>query len=245
MLPRWPCCWSSRSRPTTSSLQSGRAVWIPVCRLHSDVTVSRAMELLWLTQRVQSQRDFKDSIIKTVCSVSSYKANCKEYTDKVIMDEGFSLPCYGTFHRKLWWSRQGKDLSLLCPLFQMGCCWICKCMVNRNSMMQNITYNPFGQDPFLPFFFSFFFLFAFDCHNFHHSYWCWSYRFPLLRFTKKFTSEVTLISSKVGSLFVNSQKCTLFSTCGNWVFRRLCQQLCITGEYESGQIMQFICNSSR
>lgn len=155
MLPRWPCCWSSRSRPTTSSLQSGRAVWIPVCRLHSDVTVSRAMELLWLTQRVQSQRDFKDSIIKTVCSVSSYKANCKEYTDKVIMDEGFSLPCYGTFHRKLWWSRQGKDLSLLCPLFQMGCCWICKCMVNRNSMMQNITYNPFGQDPFLPFFFFF------------------------------------------------------------------------------------------
>lgn len=116
------------------------------------------LALSQLTQGVQSQQDFKNSIIKTVCSVSRYKANCKESTDRGIMDAGFSLPCYLNFRKTMKLLSQevvvilpGENLSFLKPLFQMGCCWICKCMVNRNSMMQNITYNPFNQDPFLPF----------------------------------------------------------------------------------------------
>lgn len=157
MLPRWPCCWSSRSQPTTSSLQSVRAVWIPLCKPHSDVTGKCWRFHSW-RRECKSQQDFKNSIIKTVCSVSRYKANCKESTDRGIMDAGFSLPCYLNFRKTMKLLSQevvvilpGENLSFLKPLFQMGCCWICKCMVNRNSMMQNITYNPFNQDPFLPF----------------------------------------------------------------------------------------------
>lgn len=56
--------------------------------------------LLRLTQRVRSQWDFKDLIINfTVCSMSSYKAKCKGSTERerVIMDEGFTLPCYQNY----------------------------------------------------------------------------------------------------------------------------------------------------
>lgn len=61
----------------------------------------RILALSQLTQGVQSQQDFKNSIIKSVCSVSSYKANCKESTDRGIMDQGFSLPCYLNFRKTM------------------------------------------------------------------------------------------------------------------------------------------------
>lgn len=50
MLPRWPCCWSSRSQPTTLNLQKERAVWIPPFRQHFDAPFSQPLELLRLTQ---------------------------------------------------------------------------------------------------------------------------------------------------------------------------------------------------
>lgn len=118
MLPRWPCCWSSRSRPTTLNLQKERAVWIPPCRQHFDAPFSPALELLRLTQW-----DVTDSV-------------CKERTIRRPVENGLSLPCShrcgwtNVFHCKQWFS-SGKESSLFffLPWDQMGSHYNCRCMV--------------------------------------------------------------------------------------------------------------------
>lgn len=66
------------------------------------------------------------------------------------MDEGLALPCY---QRETVMIMSGKDSSLLCPQFVPDELSLnLQVHGNRNSMMQNITYNPIDQDPLLFFF---------------------------------------------------------------------------------------------
>lgn len=67
--------------------------------------------------------------------------------------------------------KSGKDvdLSSLCPQFAPdGLLLTLQVHGDRNSMMQNITYSPVDQDPFL----SFSFVFLFHCPILHYNYWC-------------------------------------------------------------------------
>lgn len=102
------------------------------------------------------------------------------------------------------------DASVLC-LFQMGCYWICKCMVTRIIWCKILPIILLIKTHSFP-------LFLFDCHNFHSNYWCF-----LVFFYASFYKEINLrsnwlwFSPDVGPSLDHSQKCTLFSTCGNWI----------------------------
>lgn len=87
------------------------------------------------------------------------------------------------------------DLSLLCPQFvPVELLLSLQMHGNRNSMMQNTTYNPTDQDPFV-----LFLLFLFDdttlTTTIGASWFLWR---DMLIFRKKFTIEVKENSQKVG-----------------------------------------------
>lgn len=78
------------------------------------------------------------------------------------------------------------DLSLLCPQFvPQGLLLNLQVHGNRNSMMQNITYNPIDQDPFISF------LFCFRLPQLLVLTVLVFFRRLVLHLTRKFTSEVT------------------------------------------------------
>lgn len=71
------------------------------------------------------------------------------------MDEGFALPCYQKDNSTAFIGScddHERDLSFLCPQFVPdGMLLTLQVHGNRNSMMQNMTYNPINQDPFFYF----------------------------------------------------------------------------------------------
>lgn len=89
--------------------------------------------------------------------MSTYKANCKESAERVIMDKTFSLPCHQNFIGSCDDLVREILVSSL-PSFPGGVLLNLQVHGNQNSMMQNIKIHSL--------------LFAFDYHNFHHSYWC-------------------------------------------------------------------------
>lgn len=74
------------------------------------------------------------------------------------------------------------DLSFLCPQFVPdGMLLTLQVHGNRNSMMQNMTYNPINQDPF-------FLFYCYFATTFTTNYWCLLLLVFFEVFTKKFTS---------------------------------------------------------
>lgn len=102
----------------------------------------------------------------TVCSVSSYKAKCKESIERWIMEDGSALPCSqkGSCDDHV---REGSQI-VSCPQFVPdGLLLNLQVHGNRNSMMQNITYIPIDQSPLFSFL-----LFFLPDPTFTTNYWC-------------------------------------------------------------------------
>ncbi len=170
--------------------------------------------------------------------MSSNKAKCKGSTEiEWLWTKGWLCPALRTLkrqlncsHRKLWWSSQGETLTCLLSvlkLFHMGCCWICKCMVNGILWCK-----------ILPI------ILSIQTHSFSFCFWLPQFSPQLLVLT-----ELVLFDSacfiqptkkircnwclqKIGLSLDNSQKCTLFSTGGNWISGG-----CVSGCVSNGGIV--------
>lgn len=128
LLHRWPCCWSCKSRPTTSSLQREKAAWIPLCRLLSEMTSNKSSKpqtLKCCRHKCWPSENKKDlATSSSKCSVSTLKVKWKAG------DAGLTCATVTTRGKKLL-SLEAvlitleKDETFL----QMGCFWIGRCMV--------------------------------------------------------------------------------------------------------------------